>query len=317
MSEVGMILFKTKIQDGLQDYLNDYEGFEDCSIDVRDVQKENGTQPAVIVKKKDGNVAPTIYLRNYYNEFVNSGISLEQILEEMAEAAVDSFRNYPFGNDVENILAKNDGIICELVNTKWNAQMLKNVPHREYEDLSLIYRIKVSAPDMSGTILVTNQLAGYMGMDEQQLYDAAMTGTHADNHYICVSITEILAELMVLEPEELSMPSEMVMYVLTNESRKYGAAALIREDVVNQAMEKLGTDNVIILPSSIHEVIVIPGNMEPDELRKMVMEINDTQVSQNERLSDSVYRYDKKDGLRLIEADRDKEQIREKPDIER
>lgn len=317
MGEIGMVLFKTKIQDGLQDYLNDYAGFQGCSIDVTDVVKENGTRTAVIVRKKDENMAPVIYLDSYYREFVSDGTSIEQILEEIAGAAVEGYRSYPFESEIRNIFNEKGNIICELVNTKWNSPMLKNVPHRNFEDLSLIYRKRIASNE-SATVLITNALAESMGMSEQQLYDAAMAGTGADNRYICVSMSDMLAKMMNMEPEDFPVPEEMEMYILTNESSMYGAAALIHEDMLSKAMEKLGTDNVIVIPSSIHEVIVIPGNVEPDAVRSMVREVNNTHVQENERLSNNIYRYDRKEKLRIVKPEgRSQEEDREAPDIQR
>ena len=314
MGEIGMVLFKRRIQDNLQDYLNDYDGFENCKIDIRDIIKENGMRAAVIVKRPDSNIAPTIYLDEYYKKFVEDSHSLESVLEEIAEAAVEGYRSYSFELDFENILKNKDLIVCELVNTGWNKGMLKNVPHREYEDLSLIYRIRITdAAGCTGTILVTNDIAERMGMDETQLYEAS-----SDNvRYLCVSMAEMLAELTGLEPEEPGIPG-MEMYVLTNEQKTYGAAAITSAEAMEEVMEKLGTKDIIVLPSSTHEVIILPGDAYSPELSDMVREINRTQVQPNERLSDNVYRYNAENGLSLIkDSQGDKGKTHCMPDAQR
>lgn len=315
MGEIGMVLFKKKIENYLQDYLNDYEGFSDCSIDVRDMPKENRTRAAVIVRKADSGVAPTIYLDNYYEKFVAAGnIAMEQILEEIAAAAVEGYRNYP-EFDIENIFNPKEDIICELVNTQLNRHLLRNVPHRNIEDLSLIYRKKVYVPEAdSATVLITNDVADRMGMDEQELYDTAM----ATEQYICESMAYMIAELMGVEPEELEMDDAPEMYVITNDSKMYGATAMLNNEILAKAMEEMGADDVIVLPSSIHEIIVVPGYMDSDYMRNMVREVNRTQVQEQERLSDNVYRYDKENGLKLIRSkEQDKEYIREETEPER
>ena len=65
-------------------------------------------------------------------------------------------------------------------------------------------------------------------------------------------------------------------------------------------MEKLGESvkgDFFILPSSTHEVLILPDDcgMTYQELKAMVMEINSTQVSPEDRLADEVYHYDTKD----------------------
>lgn len=314
MSEIGMVLFKKKIQEYLQDYLNDYEGFENCSIDISDVVKENRTLTAVIVRKAGTNTAPTIYLNDYYSSFVNGNRTMEQILEEIAAVAVEGYRNYPLELDIENILKPEDDIICELVNTKLNRQLLRNVPHRNIEDLSLIYRKRVNVLGAdTATVLITNNIADRMGMDEQELFDAAM----AAEQYVCVSMACMIAELTGMEQDELDLQGAPQMYVVTNESKMYGATAMLNDEILAKAMEEMGVSDVIVLPSSLHEIILVPGDMNPDEMREMVQEINRTQVPENERLSDNVYRYDKENGLKIIKSiEHERENIREKPDRE-
>lgn len=58
--------------------------------------------------------------------------------------------------------------------------------------------------------------------------------------------------------------------------------------------EKIGS-NFFILPSSLHEVLIVPAskNMDLSELEDMVREVNATQVAPPDKLSDSVYRYDR------------------------
>lgn len=316
MGEIGMVIFKKKIENYLQDYLNDYEGFSDCSIDVRDIPKENRTRAAVIVRKPDSDIAPTIYLNDYYSSFVTGNRSMEQILEDIAAVAVEGYRNYPAELDIGNILASTEDIICELVNTKANRNMLKNVPHRDIEDLSLIYRKKlyISSENESATVLITNDIAARMNIDEQQLFDKAMEAAQ----YVCVSMACMIADLTGMEQDELDLQGAPQMYVVTNESKMYGATAMLNDEILAKAMEEMGVSDVIVLPSSLHEIILVPGDMNPDEMRNMVREVNSTQVQEQEKLSDNVYRYDKENGLKLIKSkELDKEYIREDIEPER
>ena len=64
--------------------------------------------------------------------------------------------------------------------------------------------------------------------------------------------------------------------------------------------QKLG-ENYYILPSSIHEVIVVPESKSPvkQDLEEMVREINETQVEEEEILSYRAYYFSRKEN-RLI-----------------
>ena len=86
--------------------------------------------------------------------------------------------------------------------------------------------------------------------------------------------------------------SEMIpqMLILSNETKFNGAAAITNKAVLDLACNKLGAEIIYILPSSVHEVLAVAMG-DPDELRQMVCEVNDTKVEPQERLSYNVYRY--------------------------
>ena len=93
--------------------------------------------------------------------------------------------------------------------------------------------------------------------------------------------------------KELGFDDEFGMYLVSNEYNIQGATNMVYDDVLYEASGKLG-ENVYVLPSSIHEFLLVPASMgEPDELSKMVTEINREHVSQVDRLSNQVFYYDR------------------------
>lgn len=89
------------------------------------------------------------------------------------------------------------------------------------------------------------------------------------------------------------MPPEQTMWIITNERGVEGAVSMLYEDKVHKLAESLESD-LYILPSSVHEVIAVSVNMgEPEELARMVAEINMDKVKLEDRLSNQVYHYDK------------------------
>ena len=60
-------------------------------------------------------------------------------------------------------------------------------------------------------------------------------------------------------------------------------------------METLFPEGYYLLPSSIHEMIIVPkdGNISPKELGEMVRNVNETEVAREEVLSDRIYEFDK------------------------
>ena len=93
-------------------------------------------------------------------------------------------------------------------------------------------------------------------------------------------------------------PADEQMFVATVPDKIHGAGVIAYQDFMDQAAERAGGD-FFILPSSIHELLIIPdnGNMGFEQLQDMVREVNETQVAPEEKLTDSVYHYDTKDKI--------------------
>lgn len=87
------------------------------------------------------------------------------------------------------------------------------------------------------------------------------------------------------------------MYVLSNKFRNYGAACIAYPNVLEMIGQILKKD-YYILPSSVHEVIIVPYSeiYVCSKLDEMVREINSTQVEEEDVLSNHVYLYDRVSG---------------------
>ena len=88
--------------------------------------------------------------------------------------------------------------------------------------------------------------------------------------------------------------AERNLLILTNRSGVYGASAILYEGVLKNIAQRLGSD-LVILPSSVHEVILLPYEDERrmEGLERMVREINQTVLPEEEVLSDQVYVYNR------------------------
>ena len=117
--------------------------------------------------------------------------------------------------------------------------------------------------------------------------------------------------------EAREMASQMIpdvpdtMFVLTNDTKVNGAAAILNDDTRQEIADKVG--DFYVLPSSVHETLIIPkdAGMELRDLEQMVQEVNQTQVAPQERLSDHVYEYDAKEH-ELFRSDRAGERAKQK-----
>ncbi len=80
------------------------------------------------------------------------------------------------------------------------------------------------------------------------------------------------------------------MLVVSNKYRRYGAAAMLDGKTLKACAENLGVHNLYIIPSSIHEIIVISADkIDKDEVDEMVNTVNEQEVPEEEVLSDRAY----------------------------
>ena len=97
--------------------------------------------------------------------------------------------------------------------------------------------------------------------------------------------------------DEYEVDTDIPMYVLTNKEKQFGAGAILYPGVLAQAEVLLG-DSFYILPSSVHECILISAETtyNQKELAMMVEEINENHVDERDILSNRAYYYSKHSG---------------------
>lgn len=299
--------FKEKIKDDIKDYMD--EKYKDYGVVIRKVNKTNREVDGLNFYDIPGlkNATPTIYVNNLYEEYERTG-NYEEVVRMAAETmenGIESF-NKEIKADFLDTSRLKDNIFFTLINAEQNRELLKTVPHREFEDLAIVYRWNIgAASDGVYTNLVNNDLAEKEGLTENDLYNAASKNTKELFPVSIKNMNEVIGEMIFGESgidEEMQKefsevmqetPDENCMYVITNESKLFGAASMLYEEPIHELAEQVGGD-LYILPSSVHEVIAVPADFgSPEELAEMVYEVNMEQVDINDRLSNQVYHYDK------------------------
>ncbi len=276
--------------------------YPECEVEVRKVTKNNGlVLTGIMVKEEGSNLAPTIYMDGAFADYMD-GRPAREVLRGMYGAYESSRTGRRF--DTASFLEEGKGRVCfRLVNAARNRELLSSVPHIPYLDLAIVFFIPVSADGMGeATATVSNSIMEAWGMtDVEELYATAKENTQA-RYKGCVSgLMDVLAaavspDCAADDGASFGMDSvyedTMPIYVATNAQRLHGAAAMLYDGLLSGFAKRVGGD-FYILPSSIHEVILLPadGDMDAGSLAAMVREINRTKVAADEVLSDNVYRY--------------------------
>ena len=195
-------------------------------------------------------------------------------------------------------------IIYKLVNTEKNRELLEDVPHIEFLDLSIVFQCMVAQEEFgTASILIHNVHMKLWDVSVENLYQAAKENTQRLQEYEIKSMADVLCEIMREEDPEMltedlaeEFPDSVPMYVLSNKNRVEGAVCILYPDLVRDFAEAIGS-SFYIIPSSVHEVLLLPAGHdgESEEIKSMIREINDTQVSTEEILSYSLYFYDREE----------------------
>ncbi len=267
-------------------------------ISIQKVTKNNHVVlDGLIVLEAGSNVSPTLYLNHYYEQFM-AGTPLHTVLQKLYETYQENkpegYMDVRFFTDFTRI---SDKILYKLINTKQNETLLTEIPHIKFLDLTIVFYCLISITPMgTATILIRNQHLSLWNITQDILYQHAVTNTARILPPKLLDMNDLLFELAPGLLQDTPFTSSP-MYVLTNSRKLYGAASLLNSSTLKKFAASKHSDFYII-PSSIHEVLLLPTieqQPQPQELNKMVREVNHTQLDREEILSDHVYYYSSKD----------------------
>ena len=277
---------------------------ETAQVSIHPITKNNHiVLDGLTIQENNCNISPTIYLNYYYEEMLAGkplAVICEQILQTYHSSRPEENIDIHFYTDYENI---SDKILFKLIHAKKNEELLKEIPHILYLDLAIVFYCLISTtPTGSATILIHNQHLNFWNIQTDELYQQALRNTPSLLKVEIKNMNDIMQELFTdAELDDCMDEDNAPMYVLTNTQKLYGAGCILYSDVLSQFSMKLKTD-LYILPSSVHEVILLPATQSTSvkELNQMVCDVNESQVLNEEVLSDHVYLYSLSEKTLLI-----------------
>lgn len=269
---------------------------------LQDVEKLEGKKIGICVREKGSTVGVVIYPKQFEAEATTVGEITGNVIKIFESRKENIARMTGAGNEITEKI-KNCDVYAKLVPR--NDVFLSGKANRDFLDMNIIYYVRVGEADGGiETCTITTAMCDAYGVTEEELFKGALNNITEDivAHRSLSSVLSAFGFHIhgVENPEKIFEP----MTVLTNRNHTFGASLIIKEEVLEKAMERMHTDELIILPSSIHEVLVINANgIEKDiaSFKEMVKAVNDTEVKPSEILSYNVYRYNKRDGLRIAE----------------
>ncbi len=238
---------------------------------------------------------PLVYTEEYEERF-RQGEKLETLADEILERVRQSGETEALPRDFFREYDQvADQIYCRVISAEKNAALLKKVPCEIHENLAIVYYYELQKyliRDAEASILIRREHLELWDCPEDTLRNRAWKNTLRKKPVKFCRLSEIFNELGVDLDDETE---ENTLHILTTCQGGFGAVAAFYPGVLADCAARIRSD-LILLPSSIHEWLLLPADWEKvcrerEELRSMVQEINRTQVAEKEVLSDDIYFY--------------------------
>ena len=267
---------------------------------IQMVKANDRVKDGLLIVENERDPSPTIYLDDLY-EWYQEGVSLEEITDRILQIH-DSNKNMPIPSfpDFCSFEKAEHSITCKLFNTKVNEKYLEDAATIEFYDLSVVFYCTavVGREKHVYSSKVTEEMLEQWGKTTQDLFPLAMSNTAGMLGVYLKEVKEVFLEMVDLQEEKdilqdaLEDDDRSPMYLLSNEPRRYGAVNMLQYELLQDLSEEL-EDDLYIIPSSIHEVLLVPvhSRLSREEADAMVQDVNRNVLGTEDILSDHVYLY--------------------------
>ena len=279
--------------------------FPESEISEGEVSKNNSTFYDTVTIRAPGQIiSPCIRLNDYYRRF-NSQMENERSFAKVLEGICDEYWSTlehtgykdKIINEITNFNDIKDHITCRLVNRAMNQALLDTMPHENYlGEFAVIYSVIIKQGDEGvESVRITNSLMNHWKISSHDLYELALNNTVKLFPKVSMPMEDMIRSMIGAPMPEREAEVGM-MYILTNEQGINGATVLIYPGLLKELISQYGIKEryLYILPSSIHEVILVPTeNLSMTEnYRQMVRDVNYSEVAAEEILSNQIIIYD-------------------------
>ena len=277
------------------------KGNMDVEVTVNQIDKLNESYEAMTILTEGNNIGINFHLEDYFEAY-EDGMDYQDVVEKAAmdiEHHVVHMPEFDL-NVITDYEQAKERLSIEVISAERNASVLEAVPHRVIEDMAVVYKINLEVgDDNGGTVLVNDHLLQLYGISAEQLHQDAAKNAPIIKPVIIQGMSKVISSMMPPGEDEFidteSFEQDEIMFVATVLDKNKGAGVLAYNGFMDYAAQRLGGD-FFVLPSSVHEILLVKddGSMSYRELKEMVEQVNEAEVSPEEQLTNSVYHYDSK-----------------------
>ncbi|MBP3263643.1 DUF5688 family protein [Pseudobutyrivibrio sp.] len=291
--------FKEQFTEDLKKNL-EARGYDIASVDIAPSQKLNQDgYDAISVKLENSMMGPSGNFSNLFAAYEKTD-DYDMVLNHATRMMDDAISNMPSydANQLTDYDFIKDKLVLEAVNAEKNASLLEKVPHKDMEDIAIVYRVLLGQMDDGiASVVVTNEMLEKMDITKEQLHQDALISSPEIRP---VEVNTLFGTIAELIPDAGFMiqadgPEDRIL-VGTVADKHHGAGVIAYEGFLDEQAKKMGEDFYII-PCSIHEVLLVPESMAHDinALKDMISDVNSCEVPPEDILSDNLYHYDSKE----------------------
>ena len=272
----------------------------DVDVNVEHLTKANGIEYDALTFTGKDMLQPVINLNQFFHSYQCHDADIDDIANDIADIYEESFLPDDDYKVIFNFEQVKNKIFPCLYNTAINSKISDQYIHREYLDLSVYYYVTLPIKnDGSGTILISRKLLDLWNISIEELDQTAFNNLHVNKHPQITSMYDLFKDEN--NEKDISYIDDLSrnMFILSCKSDTNGAIYMTDTGILDQ-LSSMTSSDLIILPSSRHELIVLPSYLmkshaEINDFKSMVHEVNSTVLRPEDFLSDNVYCYSAED----------------------
>ncbi len=255
---------------------------KDIGAEVVDINKNNNTK-YIGLRIGNGDVKPQIRINDYFQSYIDDDMAISEILLDL-EKIMDTVPDFKVLDTLDFNNAK-DKIFFRLINLELNKNELENIPYKKFLDLAIIFYIYIKNGTNEHSIKITNNILEKWGITVDELYEIAYNNTTS------IYLPEVASLLNVL-PIEVDEQYRFPLFYASNQVHEYGSNIICYKGLLKEISNKFFDDkDFTIIPSSIHEVLLVENEDYVEDLDSLISEVNQTELNETEVLSPHAYIY--------------------------
>lgn len=245
---------------------------------------EKDGQPSVIIGKES--VRPSFNVTDDIANHVNA-CKNEDVYVALAEVAADMRAQYNAASKANPVTRENILKTAKVCLRRTGSGRETDVTKLFAQGIEKYIRVDASDVQENSSFILTNAACKVAGVSIEEAWLSAEANVAAD--VSIMSVMDVLKEKGLL-PADMEIEDPVPMLVVTNASTTFGAGVITSRRVVKRISQMLGETNLVLIPSSVHEILALPAYMAfGSNLSDLVKEVNGTGVAEEEQLSDNAY----------------------------